>query len=141
MPGDPLDDGPPLMTRRFTRGDLFEVRRSLADHVAGQGLTGTRAQDFVLAVHESMTNAIDHGGGSGQLQLWRTDRLLCCQISDKGPGMPDGRHDGFLDGCRLPDHDSVGGRGLWIIAQLSDVAHVVSGAGGTVVQIAVRLPG
>ncbi|WP_346534333.1 ATP-binding protein [Micromonospora sp. DPT] len=70
-------------------------------------------EDFVLAVHELVTNVVRHGGGSGEVRLWQHSDLLTCQVSDNGPGL------GEVD-VALPSPGEVGHRGLWLAQQLTD---------------------
>lgn len=122
----------PVMAWSFGPGDVATLRRALAAHARHQGLRGGDHDDFVLAVHEGVVNVVGHGGGSGWVRLWRAGRLLCCEISDKGPGIPAG----CLDQSRMPGHEGVGGRGLWLITQMSDGVSFQSGEEGTVVRLA-----
>ncbi|SEH03121.1 Anti-sigma regulatory factor (Ser/Thr protein kinase) [Nonomuraea solani] len=124
------------MTWSFTRADARHLRRSLATHVAGRGLSGVRCAEFVLAVHEGVMNVVEHGGGAGRVRLWRARHLLCCEISDGGPGIPTQ----CLDRAGMPGPDGECGRGLWLMDQLTDTVTVTSGLQGTVIQISVRLP-
>ncbi|TMR19936.1 ATP-binding protein [Nonomuraea turkmeniaca] len=122
----------PVMMWGFGPGDAAVVRRDVAAEARRQGLTGGGCHDFVLAVYEGMANAVRHGGGYGRVRLWRAGGLLCCEISDDGPGIPAR----CLDRSRMPGHEGVGGRGLWLIAQLSDKVSVETGEKGTVLRIA-----
>ncbi|MEV0997208.1 ATP-binding protein [Nonomuraea sp. NPDC050202] len=126
-----------LLACRFTHTDLPRLRHMVAWQAARAGLAGMRWDDFVLAVHEGSVNAVGHGGGTGRLRLWRNEAALCCQISDDGPGALAGR----LDGTAVPEPDSTGGRGMWLIRQLADEITFASGAEGTLLWIAFRLPG
>ena len=51
--------------------DFARLRRQVAAQCAAAGLTGTRLDDFVLAVHEIAANAIVHAGAGGRLILRR----------------------------------------------------------------------
>ncbi|MEV7229062.1 ATP-binding protein [Polymorphospora sp. NPDC051019] len=71
------------------------------------------AFDFVVAVHELVTNAVlHHGGGHGRLELSLQDRTLICSISDHGSGVS-----GLPAGP--PPNDRPGGRGLYLARQLT----------------------
>ena len=95
------------------------------------GVRGTRADDFVTAVNEVMTNAVRHGGGGGELRLWGED-VLVCEISDRGRGFPAAA---YLDRRERPVATPTGGMGLWIAQQISDSLTIESGPGGTTVRI------
>lgn len=135
--GDVVGDRHWLMARTFARHDIADIRHMLARHATDQGLSGMRHHDFVLAVHEVVVNVISHGGGSGLMRLWQADGMLCCQISDDGPGIPARR----LHRSHAPGHDGEDGRGLWLIWQLGDAVTFSSDADGTTVRISVRLSG
>ena len=51
--------------------DFARLRRQVAAQCPDAGLTGTRLDDFVLAVHEIAANAIVHAGAGGGLILRR----------------------------------------------------------------------
>ena len=92
-----------LLACWFGPGRLSRVRNRVRTLATGQGMPDDDARRFVLAVHEAAANAVRHGGGHGQLLLWRRDGHLWCEISDHGPGMP------------APDSSSADGRAepLW----------------------------
>jgi anti-sigma regulatory factor (Ser/Thr protein kinase) len=119
----------------WAAGDPSALRQGVSAHAARQGLSRARCEDLELAVHEGVANVFDHGGGSGRVRLWRAQGLLCCEISDHGPGIP--------ARCRqasMPARDRDDGRGLWLMARLSDSLTVATGPAGTTVIIVVRLP-
>jgi serine/threonine-protein kinase RsbW len=62
--------------------------------------------------------------------------MLCCQVSDDGPGVPSGH----LNGAVMPDVEGIGGRGLWLIGWLADEVTIITGAQGTQLWMAFRLP-
>ncbi|MEN1885388.1 ATP-binding protein [Streptomyces mirabilis] len=62
-----------------------------------------------LIVSELVTNAIRYVGGPIQVRLIR-DRTLICEVSDTGHTTPNLRH---------AANDDEGGRGLFIIAQMT----------------------
>jgi Signal transduction histidine kinase len=124
-----------LLARSFARGEVTGLRHAVADRSAAAGLTGTRLDDYVLAVNELITNAVRHGGGHGWLRLWCADQLLHCTVSDNGTGIAAER----LDPRYRPDPGAPGGWGLWLARQLSDEMVVESGPGGTTVRVSARL--
>jgi serine/threonine-protein kinase RsbW len=124
-----------LFSRVFDREAIGETRHALAGCAAEAGLAGSRLDAFVLAVNEMMTNAVRHGGGSGQVRLWRTAAGLACEISDAGPGAPPAR----LNGHRLPPTSSTGGRGLWLARHLCDTMGVATGHDGTIVHLTMAI--
>ncbi|MEA3076773.1 MAG: hypothetical protein QOF60_1681 [Actinomycetota bacterium] len=101
------------------------VRRQAAEH----GLAGTRLDDLVLAVNELATNTIRYGGGEGTACVWREGNTVCCEVADGGClGDP-------LIGRYPPPVAAEGGRGLWLVNQLCDLAQVRTVPAGTVVRL------
>jgi len=107
-----MPDSTLLVSESFTAATLSELRHRVAAAVEAAGVSGARAEDFVLAVHELAANAIQHGGGTGDLTLSLLDDVLTCEIVDHGPGAGD------LP-VRPADTDRAGGRGLWLAHQLT----------------------
>ncbi|MEV4640121.1 ATP-binding protein [Actinoplanes sp. NPDC049548] len=87
-PPMPQDADSVLLACWFGSTKFGPVRDQIHTLAAGQGLHGEHADRLVLAVHEAASNAVRHGGGHGQLLLWRRDGRLWCEISDHGPGIP-----------------------------------------------------
>ncbi|OJF12623.1 ATP-binding protein [Couchioplanes caeruleus] len=129
IPGLPL-------ARWFDRSTLAIVRRQVAALSAGHGLTHAAGHGWVLAVHEAMTNAVWHGGGHGQLLLWRRDGRLWCEISDHGPGIGHTAE----PGCRP---DPRGGRaerrGLWLIQRACTSLDITTDTTGSRLLLSYRL--
>ncbi|HYZ75771.1 MAG TPA: anti-sigma factor RsbA family regulatory protein [Gaiellaceae bacterium] len=125
---DPPDD---VSEVAFRRGPLAPLRRFVADHAAGLG--AARRADFVLAVHEVVSNSIRHGGGAGTLHVWRDRDALVCEVRDGG------RIDDPLVGRERPAFGGPGGRGLWLANQLCDLVQVRSFPHGSVVRVHMRL--
>jgi anti-sigma regulatory factor (Ser/Thr protein kinase) len=127
---------PPPATARmlgFELDSLFEVRR-LVEHSAHRaGLSEERWHDLVLAVGELAANSIRHGGGRGILRIWRTDDALICEVRDRG------RIEDPLAGRRRPEHEQLGGRGLWIANSVCDLVQVRSNTQGTAVRVHMAL--
>jgi serine/threonine-protein kinase RsbW len=124
-------------------GDLPRLRRLVAARCAAAGLTGSRLDDFVLAVHEICANAIMHAGEGARLILRRAASGLRCLIADQV------RRDGedpvpaswiprARDGSWREPTDPETGRGLWLAAQLADELSIISGPDGTIVSLYIR---
>jgi len=133
----PADDRRPLFAERFARGQVTELRHAFAASVAAAGLSDQRLEDFVLAVNELITNAVRHGGGHGEVRLWRAAGTLVCEVSDDGGGIAQER----LALHERPAPDTAGGWGLWLAEQLSDSMVVATGPTGTTVRISTALDG
>jgi anti-sigma regulatory factor (Ser/Thr protein kinase) len=158
---DALGRSGDLLDTVFDWSDLGQLRRMVAARCTAAGLSGPRAEDFVLAVHEIASNAVMHGGTVGRLILRRTAVGLRCLISDTAPVIP--LASPALDNVRefrVPDsladaHDrrereltgypdngspagrmgAESGRGLWLAAQLADELNIKSGPDSTVVTL------
>ncbi|MEV1290396.1 ATP-binding protein [Micromonospora sp. NPDC049679] len=126
---------PSNLDQRFGRQDIYALRSAVAAHATRLGAGTTLAEDLVLIAHELASNVIRHGGGTGRLRLWQYDGVFYCEVSDAGSGFadPDGA------GRQRPPQGAPGGRGLWIVRQLSDHVDLRSGPGGTVVTVSLAL--
>ncbi|MFC4118687.1 ATP-binding protein [Nonomuraea zeae] len=125
-----------LLTQPFNFRDVTKLRREVAAQAANCGLSGPRLDDFVLAVHESVVNAVEHGGGHGHFRLWTVDGIIRSETTDRGAGIPDG----YLNGHRRPSDMSYTGRGIYLIRRLCDTADFDTGPRGTKVRLTMRLP-
>lgn len=136
-PRRPCDDGADgrLLDRHFTARDLPLLRVLVEDRAAWAGLSDARRGDFVLAVDEIATNAIEHAGGRGHLVLRRVGDELECSISDRGPGFTDAVIPDVLPGL----DGAPTGRGLWLSRLVTDRLVISAGTIGAVVTLAMRL--
>jgi hypothetical protein len=75
-----------LLIRRFGVDTLGKLRGAIGVAASRHGLSENQAWQFVLAAHEAVVNAVRHGGGHGQLLLWKQHGALVAEISDQGPG-------------------------------------------------------
>jgi anti-sigma regulatory factor (Ser/Thr protein kinase)/GAF domain-containing protein len=123
-----------LLIRRFNVNTLGSLRAETQDAGDRHDLSPEQVTQFVFAVHEAAANAVRHGGGSGQLVLWRQGGTLTAEISDDGPGMPDGHDTSPSD----PGADSIGGRGLWLIRRVCADVEIDTGTEGT--RVTMRYP-
>ena len=151
-----------LLDVAFGWPDFTRLRRMVESQCAAAGLSGSRLDDFVLAVHEIAANAIVHAGTGGRLILRRVADGLRCMIADHEepgaarvprarqacswpaeaqPGARARRPDEELPEPGLP-YEPVGtetGRGLWLAAQLADELSITAGPDLTVVSLYVSL--
>ena len=126
----PLPD-PPAGTASIAI-DLFnlrDVRHFVAEQASWAGLGVDRIDELALAVNELATNAVRHGGGTGELAVWVQDDHLVCQLSDRGSlSNP-------LAGRIPPPHEAPGGRGLLMVNQLCDLVRIHTSPDGTTIRI------
>lgn len=144
-PGDIASRSGDLLDVAFGWADFTRLRRLVAGQCAAAGLSGSRLDDFVLAVHEISANAIVHAGAGGRLILRRAANGLRCLIADHAPY---GAEEPAAPGCRIPrardgsePRESDGtesGRGLWLAAQLADELSITSGPDSTIVSLFIR---
>jgi anti-sigma regulatory factor (Ser/Thr protein kinase) len=142
-PGDFAGRGGDLLDIVFGWADFTRLRRLVAGQCAAAGLTGSRLDDFVLAVHEIAANAIMHAGAGGRLILRRAANGLRCLIADHAPC--DGEDAGpaswvprARDGAEREPAGPETGRGLWLAAQLIDELSIISGPDSTIVSLYIR---
>jgi serine/threonine-protein kinase RsbW len=143
-PGDTAD----LLDIVFGWADFAKLRRLVAGQCAAAGLTGTRLDDFVLAVHEIAANAVVHAGTGGRLILRRAANGLRCLIADTMPKTPASCPAPRRGDVREWPREAAGpgepigtdnGRGLWLAATLADELSITSGPDSTIVSLYMRL--
>jgi len=122
---------PPASAETFAFEDdmLDEVRALVAARGERAGLDAAATEDLVLAVNELASNSIRHGGGRGVLRVWSADGEICCDVRDRG------RIDDPLVGRRRRSAGQIGGWGMRIVHQVSDLVQVRSSPAGTVVRL------
>jgi serine/threonine-protein kinase RsbW len=116
----------------FDRSAVTALRHTVTAGAVAAGLTGDQLGDFVVAVNELLTNAVRHGGGAGHLTVWCDGDIVMCEVSDRGGGL------GPLPAKR-PAPDQPGGRGLWLVRELTDTCEIKTGPDGTAVRISRRI--
>ena len=121
--------GPPDRELTFTPWQLIDLRTAITEETDALALSRPHAEDFVLAVNEVASNAVEHGYGVGLLQIWRQADRLICEVHDSGSLREP------LPGLRPPHPSSPRGRGMWIARQLCDLLHVWTDARGTHVRL------
>lgn len=117
----------------FTGGGLGAVRGLVSARAAAAGLSEEPREDLVLAINELVTNSVQYGGGGGTLRIWTEPGELVCDVRDRGY-MEDP-----LVGRIPPPLDQHGGRGLWLVNHLCDLAQIRSTPKGTVIRVHMRV--
>ncbi len=125
------DLGPADRELAFTPWQLTGLRAAVLECGHAAGLGAARVEDFVLAVNEAAGNAVEHGYGTGLLQVWQRADVLICEVHDAGV-LTDP-----LPGLRPPHPAEARGRGMWIARQLCDLLHVWVDQYGTHVRLQV----
>ena len=119
----------------FTADGLYALRAALAAHGLRLGLDGTKLGQLLVVATELVTNVIRHCDGHGHIRLWRTGESVYCEVIDNGPGIPDSERAG-----REPvPLTGEGGRGLWIVRQLTDECTIAPRNPGTSVTVVLSL--
>jgi len=106
---------------------LLRARQRIRDYLHVH-VSDRRAIDaVVLAVEEAMTNALLHSGARDDLEihLQFDDGDLVAEVRDHGTGFDIDR----FDPDRLPDPLAQSGRGLYLIARLTDAMELTSDEG------------
>ncbi|WP_066361157.1 ATP-binding protein [Herbidospora mongoliensis] len=117
-----------LLSLDLDQTTVPEVRRSVHDCAGAAGLSGLGLDDYVLAVHEAVTNAVRYAKSPRLLRLWREGARVLCEVSDGGPGIATGS-------LRTP----TGGRGLWLMHRLTTIV-VSTAPDGTTVRLTAGVP-
>jgi len=112
---------------------LRELRAFVVNSAVAVGLSGLRTSDLVFAANELAANTVKHGGGRGELYLWREADAVVCEVRDRG------RIEDPLVGRVRPAPYGLHGRGLWMANQLCDLVQIRSFAEGAVVRLHKRL--
>ncbi len=109
---------------------LAEMRRRVRGFL-GLGVTETLRGDVLLALDETVTNAIVHGGASRVIiHVGLLEDRLTATVRDSGQGFDLQR----LVETWSPPADPEGGRGLYLTTRLMDSV-VICAAGGTIVHM------
>jgi anti-sigma regulatory factor (Ser/Thr protein kinase) len=98
---------------------LATARRFVAGYANRCGLAADRIAALTVAVTELATNAVEHGGGTGELTVWADDDALVCQVVDSGH-----LSDPLAGRIPVPADAPGGGRGLLLVHQLCDLVRV-----------------
>jgi len=95
-----------------------EAREAVRDVDRGE-VPEDEVEDLVVAVSETVTNAIRHGRAPVEVRVWPGGDRIVVTVSDAGPGPADP-----FAGLTPAAEDEISGRGLWITHQ--SVNHVTT---------------
>ena len=107
---------------------LRDARRLVRRRAEGAGLNG-RADDFVLAVNEILSNSLHHAHEEGLLRVWDEPDGLVCEVRDGGHIVQP------LIGREEPALGQVGGHGIWLVNLVCDLVQVRSSPDGSTVRM------
>jgi anti-sigma regulatory factor (Ser/Thr protein kinase) len=129
----PLPSPPPDAAALAYADGLGQVRAFAAEYACKAGLSGRRAADLVIAVHELAANTLRHTRSQGILNIWTSGPEILCQVQDSGQVKDP------LAGRRRPAPEAGYGQGLWAVHQLCDLVELRTGADGTTIRLHMRL--
>ncbi len=118
---------------RVTSSALRAARLLVRARAQEAGL-GERAEDFMLAVNEVLSNSIHHAGEEGTLRLWKDAEGLVCEVRDSGHIVQP------LIGRQEPAVGQVGGHGMWLVNLVCDLVQVRSSKQGSTVRMRMNRP-
>ena len=136
----------------FDSATLRALRADVHASASRIGFPDHRVEDMVLAVHELVANAVQHGAGAGRLRIWDLAGTLHCRVDDGALAFDDpadpadpaapaapaaGPEDVEAAVTTSPSARSVAtawsipGHGLWVVCQVADDLRVMSSPRGT----------
>jgi anti-sigma regulatory factor (Ser/Thr protein kinase) len=130
--GHPLPAPPVVPVRVSVADGLVSFRSAVREQAQAAGMRPDRVASFLIAANEAAANTLLHAGGNGSARIWHDEYELVCEVAETGV------IEDPLVGRRMPPADRPGGRGVWLLNQLSDLVELRSGAPGTVVRIHMR---
>lgn len=130
----PLEPAVSPRSIEITRDGLHAVRAFVASLATELGLAEPRRTWLLVAVNELATNVVAHGGGCGELRLWRDGGTLTCEVVNAA-GELTVPHPGQL----WAPKGSPSGYGLWVARQLCDLMQVRVDDGRSIVRVRMAL--
>jgi anti-sigma regulatory factor (Ser/Thr protein kinase) len=113
---------------KVTLPALRAARRLVWRRAEEAGL-GERAEDFMLAVNEVLSNSLQHAGEGGTLRVWPDPDGLVCEVRDSGHiAQP-------LIGREEPHIGQIGGHGMWLVNLVCDLVQVRSSEQGSTIRM------
>ncbi|HET9257184.1 MAG TPA: sensor histidine kinase [Pseudonocardiaceae bacterium] len=130
---DPLESSPPIS--ELVNPTPTVARRAVLDASRGTRLPTADVEDLVIAVSETVTNAICHGHPPVQLRIWPGPDRIVVTVTDEGGG-PTDPFAGLLPAASAP----VGGLGLWVTYQLCELVTIDRGERGCTIRLVAGKP-
>lgn len=135
--------GPPApagaLTLTFGASRVAAIRQAALHWGTAAGLDDEMARDWLVAVHEVTSNAVEHGGGGGTVRFWTTGvppaGQLVCEVTSAREVSD------VLAGYSPPGPTQERGRGLWLARQICDLVAIRSGPAGATVRLWFTPPG
>ncbi|MFG1928087.1 anti-sigma factor RsbA family regulatory protein [Cryptosporangium sp. NPDC048952] len=111
----------------FGAAEIPSVRQTALGWARDAGMNEDDASEFLIAIYEIASNAVEHGGGRGVGRFWsEADRLYCDIWSARQIGDP------LVAGYRPPGTAQERGRGLWLARQICEHVTIYNNGGATV---------
>jgi anti-sigma regulatory factor (Ser/Thr protein kinase) len=105
------EPGPPLA--ELTDPSAAEARQAVRVALVPTTIDPVRAEDFVMAVSEAVTNAFVHGNPPLRLRIWRDMERAVVTVTDSGAGPADP-----FAGLVAAKESRSAGVGLWMAHQI-----------------------
>jgi anti-sigma regulatory factor (Ser/Thr protein kinase) len=115
-PPDPVEATPPAA--ELVNPSPSTARAAVVGFARLGGVPALNMENMVLAVSETVGNALRHGRPPVLMRLWVQPNRITVTVTDTGPGPADP----FV-GLLPPEHPRVAGLGLWLSHQLVDITH------------------
>ena len=113
----------------FDATNLGLLRERVVESARTSAISAEQVDDLMLVVHELASNSVRHGGGRGLARWWSDSCRFVVEVSDEGH-LTDP-----LAGRTLPPPGAEGGRGLFLVHELSDLVELRTSPAGTVVRV------
>ena len=110
-----------------------EFRDELRKFFEQRGIPAKVSNDLILATQEACNNACQHGidGGECDVSVSHLNGTIVVEVADRGRGF----EFETVKATWPPEPLGDGGRGLFLIAELSDQMEVVRRLQGTVIRV------
>ena len=120
---------------------LPSARERVRSFLRGLSVDEESVEDLLVCVQEALKNSIRFSGGGApvELDLRVSDHTIRADVRDHGEGFGPGFPDDLAPLREQPDPLAISGRGLFLIANLTDEVKLLSDDGAHVCMVK-RLP-